>query len=194
MFRIPNARFRRASVLSSLAFAVSAMLPSIAAAQAPTDNWRPSPQPHYGQVDEGAQPIPYREGLPIPEGYHVEQSPRYALVASGAALTSSLWAISTVTAIVLDKEKAQDGDPNFDDMYWPMFIPVAGPFAAIATADSSGTGAAILALDGAIQAAGLAMFIAGYAAPKKELMPDYELKIVPMASPETGGVSLSGSF
>lgn len=137
---------------------------------------------------------PYHEGMRIPEGYHLEETPRYGLIATGVSITATLWLVSTISAISLDREASQDGDPNFDDMYWPMFIPVAGPFATIGTADSSGTGAAILALDGTIQAVGLAMAIAGFAAPTVEVVEDYEITVAPAASAKEGGISLSGSF
>jgi hypothetical protein len=138
--------------------------------------------------------LPYREGMPVPEGYHLEETPRYGLIAAGASMTATLWIVSTISAIALDRQASINGDPNFDDRYWPMFIPVAGPFATIATADSSGTGAAILALDGTIQAVGLAMAIAGFAAPTVEIVPDYQLTVTPLASGETGGLAISGSF
>ncbi len=138
--------------------------------------------------------VPYRDGMPVPEGYHLEDSPRYGLVAGGVSVASTLWVVSMISAVALDKEDSVEGDPNFDDMYWPMFIPVVGPFATIGTADSSGTGAAILGLNGALQAAGVAMAIAGFAAPSVEVVEDYDLTLAPVAGDGIGGVSISGSF
>lgn len=178
-----------------------AMITSLVAntAWAQTDpEWTPDPpsaeRPVLRLRKDTAPRIPYHESMPVPEGYHLESTPRYGLVAAGVSMTATLWVVSTITAITLDREKSDDGDPNFDDMYWPMFIPVAGPFATIATADSSGTGAAILALDGAIQTLGLALAIAGFAAPTIELVPDYVLTVAPTASGDTGGLCVSGSF
>jgi hypothetical protein len=138
--------------------------------------------------------VPYREGQPVPEGYHLEESPRWDLVAGGTTVLATLWSISSVSAVVLDREDTDDGDPNFDDMYWPMFIPVAGPFATIKTSDASGTGAAILALDGAVQTLGLGLLIAGFAAPKTELVSDDEWTIAPSLSRDGGGLELGGTF
>ncbi|MBW2526993.1 MAG: hypothetical protein JRI23_22625 [Deltaproteobacteria bacterium] len=139
--------------------------------------------------------IPYRDGDPVPEGYRVESTPRYGLVAAGASVLASTWLISTVTAITLDNEDSVDDDPNFDDMYTPMLIPVVGPFITIGTADASGTGAGILALDGVVQCAGLAMFIAGFAAPKKELVPTgLPVKVTPVASSAMTGLTISGEL
>jgi hypothetical protein len=143
----------------------------------------PPREPVYFVDDDAAEKIPFREGTSVPRGFRLDSSPRVALVATGASVSGALWLISTVTAIGLDKQAPVDGDPNFDDMYWPMFIPVIGPFIAIGTADSSGTGAGILALDGALQAGGLAMMIAGFVAPKLELVPQKGVYLSGQAAP-----------
>jgi hypothetical protein len=149
----------------------------------------------YGPVREKpSRRFEYHEGMDVPEGYHLEETPRWGLVAGGTSVLATFWAVSAISAVMLDREAADEGDPNFDDMYWPMFIPVAGPFVTIGTADSSGTGAAILALDGVVQAAGLGMFIAGFAAPKVEIVEDYHLTVAPSAPGSQGGMSISGSF
>jgi hypothetical protein len=151
----------------------------------------------YPSSDSADRPrtIPYRDGDPIPEGYRVESTPRYGLVAGGASIVGGAWLISTITAIALDQEQSVENDPNFDDMYTPMLIPVVGPFITIGTADASGTGAGILALDGVIQTAGLAMFIAGFAAPTLELVPTaLPVKVTPVASPGMAGLNISGQL
>ncbi|HZO12461.1 MAG TPA: hypothetical protein VFB62_04360, partial [Polyangiaceae bacterium] len=128
------------------------------------------------------------------DGYRLQESPRIGLVVSGAVLLSALWITSASAAVALDRQDDGTGDPNFDDKYWPMFIPVVGPFVTIKTADSSGTGAAILGLDGAAQAVGLGMFIAGFAAPKRELVPKRTVRVTPTVSPKLAGLSASGTF
>jgi hypothetical protein len=75
-----------------------------------------------------------------------------------------------------------------------MFIPVVGPFITIKTADSSGTGAAILGLNGVVQTGGIAMMIAGIAAPKVEIIPQRPISIAPMASADTVGIDIRGAF
>jgi hypothetical protein len=154
---------------------------------APHVGWRPG-------SDRPQRRFDFQQGDKMPEGFHLEETPRYGLVAGGAVTFGTLWIASIFTAIGLDKEPAQDDDPNFDDMYWPMFIPAVGPLIAIGTADSSGTGAAILALDGALQLAGIGMFIAGFAAPTVEIVEDRDLTITPMADSGGGGLSLSTEF
>jgi hypothetical protein len=170
------------------------------AAQASTSSTRSYPsRGGYGEAKPAPvyEPttVPYREGDPVPDGYRLESSPRYGLVGAGAAVLGGTWLISMITAIALDRESSVDNDPNFDDMYTPMLIPVVGPFITIGTADSSGTGAGILALDGVVQCAGLAMFIAGFASPKVELVPGGPaVQVTPLASPNLTGMALSGTL
>jgi hypothetical protein len=154
----------------------------------------PSEEEVYLVDDESRPPLPYRDGVHVPRGFRLDASPRYALVVAGASTSGALWVISTIAAIGLDKKKAVDGDPNFDDMYWPMFIPVVGPFISIGTANASGTGAGILALDGAFQAGGLALMISGLAAPKVELIPQKSLYLTAEGAPGVPGLGLGGSF
>ena len=150
----------------------------------------------YYWVDDKTRPtLPYRDGVSVPEGYRLDSHPNLGLLVPGAVVTSTLWTVSTIAAISLDqKEPSADGDLNFGDAYWPFFIPVVGPFIAIKTADSSGTGAAILGLNGALQAAGLGMVIAGIAAPTVELIPQTPITIAPIASANTAGLEISGAF
>lgn len=148
----------------------------------------------YTMDDPNGTVLPYQDGSRVPNGYRLRSSPRYGLLAGGIAMTSALWTISTIAAVVLDEEATSEGDPNFDDMYWPMFIPVVGPFVAIKTSDASGTGAAILALDGVVQTAGLAMMIAGLAAPKLEVVPQQKIRVGPRVSAGGVTIELSGEL
>lgn len=162
-----------------------------AASAAPT----PSPDEETLWVDdEGGKTLPYYDGSRVPKGFRLDTSPRYGLVAGGATTLGTLWTVSFIAAIALDKEGSSSGDPNFDDMYWPMFIPVVGPFITIGTADSSGTGAAILGLDGAMQAAGLGLMIAGLVSKKSELIPQRKVRFTPRTSMGSVGLDISGSF
>jgi hypothetical protein len=167
------------------------------------------PTPDYVALDYNANRVegetfPYEEGDPIPAGFKLRTSPNGNLIFAGAISGGTLWAISTITAIALDRqtdEKIEDGnggsrrDPEFDDNYWPMFIPVAGPFVAIDTSDATGTGAAILALDGAFQVGALALFIAGFIAEDEELVRKKPaIAIEPMLSPGSAGIGVKGAF
>ena len=154
--------------------------------------------------DDGPATMPYQGPDAVPSGYHVESQPRWGLVAPGIALGSVLWVTSIVAAIRLDTEKNQTivdqqggvrEDPAYSARYTPMFIPIVGPFLAIPTSNASGTGAAILALDGALQVGSLAMAVAGFVAPKKELVKDRaapKVTVTPFASGSMAGFGLAG--
>jgi hypothetical protein len=193
------------------AVAVVAVTPS---AHAQESQWNPNgPEsvpayPPPARTEGPARPdgparAPYVDGEPVPEGYHVESSPRWGLAGTGIALGAALWAASLIAAIKLDAEASktvvdeQGGvreDPEYSAHYTPMFVPVVGPFITIGTADAKGTGAAILALDGVLQAGFLSMAIAGFASPKLELVKNRDLKFGASASPDGGGLVLSGSM
>lgn len=85
--------------------------------------------------------IPYVAGMPIPQGYRLEQTRRPGVYVTGIALLGSTWLVSTLAATI-ELEYGNEG-------IWPLYIPVIGPFVAIATTDTrSPTGAYMLALDG----------------------------------------------
>jgi len=185
---------------------ITATLVSQRASADPLPN--PTEQPSSQQdglavTVEGPEKIPYGGGEAIPPGYHVESQTRWGLAGTGIALGSVLWVTSLVAAISLDREKDQTlvdeqggtrKDPAYGSRYSAMFIPVAGPFIAIPTAHASGTGAAILALDGALQVGSLAMAVAGFALPKKELVKNQTVVVTPMASATMMGLGLSGAL
>jgi hypothetical protein len=96
-----------------------------------------------------------------------------------------MYLISVFVASIADAANA--------DEFTPLFIPVAGPFVTLGTADHEGSGTFFLVLDGVAQAGGLAMFIAGLAFPRKVLVRDdvggrhIELAPVPLGK---GGLGL----
>jgi hypothetical protein len=106
--------------------------------------------------------LDYEDGDPIPPGYHVETKVRKGLVIGGSVTLGTTWAITCLTAGFLT---ALGGDE-----FAPLFAPVAGPFITIGTAQASGGGLALLAMDGVIQTGGLAMLILGIALPKTVLI------------------------
>jgi hypothetical protein len=129
----------------------------------------------------------YREGAPVPPGYRVEEKIRKGLVIGGAVTFGSLYVVNAIIASI-----AIDADSNNDE--WAvLYIPIGGPFAAIATLDAQESGAAILIIDGLGQAGGLAMLIAGAAAKQKKLVYTGE-GLTLNASPTPGGMALSGTF
>lgn len=121
-------------------------------------------QPYY-QDDQRPRTLPYNPDDPIPYGYHVSTRVRRGLIGGGAGLMGGLWFLSVIVA-------AAAQDTYNKDQWIPLFFPVGGPFAAMATLHSSDFGTMTLLLDGFGQAGGLAMLIVGAAVPEKRLVRD----------------------
>ncbi len=102
---------------------------------------------------------PYREGSPAPEGYYRDTRVRRGLVIAGAVTFGATYLVSTSVASA--QQDSRDGDD-----WVPFFIPVVGPFITIGTADTKSFGTFALVMSGLAQSGGLAMFIAGLAAPQ----------------------------
>jgi hypothetical protein len=127
------------------------------------------PPPGYGYNPYAPPPasvapwtLDYEDGDPIPPGYHVDTRIRKGLVIGGAVTLGTTWLITCLTGAILTTA--------FGDEFAPLFAPVAGPFITIGTAQASGGGLALLAVDGVIQTGGLAMLIVGIAVPKTVLI------------------------
>jgi hypothetical protein len=153
------------------------------------------PPPGYGApypmpVDNRPVVLDYEEGQPIPEGYRLQTRVRKGLVAGGAGTFGGLWLASIFVA---SAATSANGD---DDRWVPLYIPVGGPFAAIATLGSDSLGTLALALDGLGQAGGLTMLIVGVALPQKRLVRENiagtSLSIAPTFT--GNGLGVVGSF
>ncbi len=101
----------------------------------------------------------WNEGEPIPPGYHPSSRVRGGLIGGGAGLFGAFYLISALVAAV-GTDVCNSGI-NCHNPFWPMYIPVAGPFITIGTVGSSATGDIFLILDGLAQAGGVAMIIVG---------------------------------
>ncbi len=164
--------------------------------------------PQATSYEEGPRPtaprLPYREGSPVPKGYTVESVPRGGMIIGGGVMAGSLHLISMIAAIALDAESnqvihdAQGGtrtDPEFDNRYTPLFAPLVGPFITVKTADASGTGAALLIMNGVAQVTGLSLVIAGIVAQKQVLTRDApSWALTPLVTEGGGGMALGRTF
>lgn len=81
----------------------------------------------------------------------------------------------------------------------PIYVPIVGPFIQMGYINGTGanTGRAILAIDGALQAGGLAMFIAGAALwGSSSSRPQYarRIQLAPYSAATGSGLVAFGSF
>jgi hypothetical protein len=139
----------------------------------------------YSVQDRGPKTLDWDEGDRVPSGYHLGTQVRKGLVIGGAVTFGSLYMLSVAAA-------ASGGARS-------LLIPVAGPFAAIGGTRTSGVDVAVLVINGVVQAGGIAMFVAGLAAPKTVLVRNDIAKGFVMPTPMTfgansGGGGLVGTF
>lgn len=154
--------------------------------------------------DSGPSRMPYEEGDEVPSGYRIQSTPRWGMLEGGLAITGSFWVISMLSAVMLDSESERTvvdsrggtrRDPEFASSYTPLFVPVVGPFATLATAQAHGTGAAILVLDGLVQTGGIAMAAASMLVPKRELVRrSSALQVAPVVTRTQTGLGMSGTM
>ncbi len=116
---------------------------------------------------------PYREGAPIPQGYHVEQRVRKGMVIAGAITLGIPYTIGLAAA----------GGSNFRNESGWLALPALGPFITLGRRHAdchTGSKAASclgdvmlgfgLVLDGLAQTAGATLLLIGVSAPKTELV------------------------
>lgn len=164
------------------------------------------PQPYPGYPYAQPQP-PY--GAAVPEQQRVitgwqTKRPHWPLLIAGIAVLGGSYLL---TAGITGAIQATDCAVNTtrtscttSGTYWPMYIPVVGPFVEMSYISSNSWGALAypgLVFSGLAQSAGMALIIAGAVAPRK--LPIYNndprLSIAPYTPPGGGGgVMASGRF
>jgi len=158
----------------------------------PPPGYYPPPPPGYyppGYYPEPPSEIDYEEGQPIPPGYRPEEKIRKGLVIAGACVFGGVYLVT----VIMVSTTASDAVDRGEGPEW-LYVPLAGPFIAIAAIDGMNTGVgALLALDGVAQVGGLAMFIAGLAAKKKVLVRDYSMGGTRIELTPTIGVGSAGA-
>lgn len=99
----------------------------------------PAPPPPAAPPSPAAPPtaeglpdeMRYWEGAPIPPGYELgSRYSRRGTLITGISLLGSLYALSAFVA-------AKATSKGHDDA-WPLYVPIVGPFARLATAEPSG--------------------------------------------------------
>lgn len=129
----------------------------------------------------------WRDGDPIPWGYHREERVRKGSVIAGSILFGVTYGYSLLAATA-----GNDISPN-DNKAAPLAIPVLGPFITIKDSDSSLLNY-ILVLDGLAQAAGAYLAINAIVSPKAVLVRN-DLSFLPAPMGKDGtGMMMMGRF
>lgn len=129
------------------------------------------------------------DSRPIPPGYHAEERARLGLVIGGAVTFGTMYLFTALGASI-----SNDAGTPANALY----VPGVGPFIQMAQCQGcSATGSFFLAVDGVVQVGGIAMFIAGLAAPKTVLVRNdfgLDLHFVPVVARDRTGLALLGRF
>jgi hypothetical protein len=148
----------------------------------------PGMSPQYG-VQNGPRVIRnWDESQPLPPGYHVESRVRVGLIVGGAVTFGTMYLLTALVAGLVD-----DGGGSAGACY----VPGIGPFIQMGQADTA-TDGFLLALDGIVQLGGIAMLVAGIAAPKTELVRNdiggVHFNVAPIIAKDHTGMGLVGTF
>lgn len=168
----------------------------------------PQGQPAYPQGQPVYPAQPYMPPPPQPPRrvrYEVRRPNTGLLVAGLATLGGGylLTALPSAFANFIDEGSSRSGVAK--GTYWPMYIPVVGPFIQIAAMSGSSyygeTGTRLLAIPcvfaGLIQTTGLALTIAGAVTGRRvaiEEVARLPFDLSPVALPGGGGLAASGRF
>jgi len=163
--------------------------------QAPVYPTQPPPAPTpqifpESQTFTGPRVIKdWDDSRPIPPGYHPEERARLGLVIGGAVMFGVLYSFTALGASISNDA----GTPAS-----ALYVPGIGPFIQMAqcSAPCSATGNFFLAVDGVAQIGGVAMFIAGLAAPKTVLVRtgSLDLHLAPVVARDRTGMAVVGRF
>lgn len=158
----------------------------------------PYPPPPYGYAPPPPMKLPdvlpYVEGRPIPPGYVLVERSHLDIAAVGGAIFLLGYLPSVYVGALVGA--AESGSSNGGDDFAPLYIPVAGPFVTIETANANATGSFWLVLLGVAQAGGMITGITGLAMPDEQLLyrRDLALTVAPVIAQDHTGVSVVGAF
>ena len=149
--------------------------------------------------------LPYRDGTPIPSGYHVEHRAAGGLIAGGLVSLGVAYSVAIVVG----------ANDNFKNGTGWLLLPVVGPWAAIGArsyhctddplqAEHCIRGAfnevqtiAILSADAVVQATGAVLFLVGLSSGQVELVrsePEVGVRVTPRAVGGGFGFGLDARF
>lgn len=134
-------------------------------AEPPTTEAPPATQV---QVNTPAQPAPtpvvVNNNVSHESGGYLSR-PGRRLMLSGGTLFGVTYLGTVLGAAIISDVCNADSALGCREAKWPIYIPIVGPFIQMGyiSGNAANTGRAVLAIDGVLQASGLAMFIAGAA-------------------------------
>jgi hypothetical protein len=155
----------------------------------------PPPHPYAYPYAQLPPHYPYREGTPIPPGYHLESRPRSGFVTAGFVVTGIPYAIGLMAA----------SSATFANASGWLAIPFAGPWLTMGNREWRCLGKseseqsdncapdlilAPLIVDGVIQTIGGTFLLIGYLATKEYVVRD-DLALVVAPSPVGSGYGLN---
>ena len=149
----------------------------------------PPPRP---PAADGPPILEYDESKPVPKGYRVVKKSRLPIAAIGGGIFVLSYVPALYVALIGSAVDAAGTDTGLD----PLFIPAAGPFIAISTADAEGAGIFWLMVLGLAETAGVATGIAGLVMPDEKLLyrNDVRLRVAPYVTASGSGIGLQGTF
>jgi hypothetical protein len=151
---------------------------------------QPAPPPDRLSLAKPSILEDWREGGPMPDGYHSEKRARRGMVIAGAVTFGVPYALSVIFGMWLGGYVG-DGATISPELF---FVPVLGPFLVLGQA---GQVEGVVLLDGVAQLAGAVMLISGLAWPGTMLVRNdvARMSVVPMRFGKSGtGLGLAGTF
>ncbi|WP_437730034.1 hypothetical protein [Sorangium sp. So ce1335] len=154
-----------------------------------------APPPGYyagpGAPAAGPKVLPWREGEPVPPGYHPEARVRKGLVISGAIVFGTVYLFTAIGGA--------DAVYRGSSGYAALFVPCAGPFLTLATTRQDDLETMALVLDGLVQITGAALLLPGLLVPKTVLVRNdvgkpFVLPTPMSFGPSSAGLGLVGRF
>ena len=128
----------------------------------------PAPAPQV-QVNNTPAPAPAQPPVVVnnvrSDSGNSMHKPAARLMVGGGTLFGVMYLSTVLGAAIASDICNADSRLGCREASWPIYIPIVGPFIQMGYISGTGanTGRAVLAIDGALQAGGVAMFIAGAA-------------------------------
>ena len=162
----------------------------------------PPPQPVYGQ------PQPIQPPLQPPPVRYEYRRPNKALLIAGISVMGGAYLLTALPTALwnwVDRDLSNSVGSSNHGTYWPLYIPVLGPWIELSYLNSNPyySGWSVLpaipcVLSGLVQGAGLAMTIAGAVTGRKVPVSDPQgptVSFAPISLPNGGGgIGASGRF